>query len=385
MRQTNKGLGILWAIALLVLAAVTLPSLAQNHGGSLQKKLDQKVNLTVTEATIPEVFARLTRATDVKFSIDDDVFELLPYGEETRLRVKLRDVTLRDALPKMLSPQALTWEVQDSKVHVRPVDALYRIGRRADYQELKLLGQLLSTEVQPTDSPETDLKTHVIDRLKQETDLKGLRVVYHVSPEQKDFARAEKALPGTPADWLDMLTHGQGWSWYVWGSNIVVVKKADQLSRQLQRGVSLRYKGADIADVLYDLVVKKGRTTLNLEPGVLKLLPSEARNEFNLMMSDATIHQALKVISGATGLEFAVTDEGVNITASESLKTAATTSARPARKEGRFIVKFPITVDGVSMEVFMRSDELPEDVRNRIDAERNALIERLLKEADRNQ
>lgn len=366
-----KRLSVAAAAALLCFALA--PAGAQGPAG-VQLALDRPVELEVADAPIGEVFRKLTAATGVRFVIAPSVYECLPYGDQTRLAVKLKNVTLRKALSPMLSQQAMEWSVEDDAVRIVPAPALLRMNRRATYDELRTLGKIYSVPLEPAD------KASVIDQLRKVTATSGLKLAFHVKGDQ-DVAveRANRILPATGAAWLDMLCHGRGWTWYLWNEGIVVMDKADQVARQLQRHVSLRYENAALADVLLDLA-RRAHVALTLEPGVLNLLPPQVQQNFNLMMTDATIAQALEVISGATGLKFTPTAEGIHVAPSERLKEqVAGIAPVAARPRTPFFLKRTITLaDGSTMELLIRPDDLPPELQRAIEADRAKLIGMLM-------
>ena len=123
----------------------------------------------------------------------------------------------------------------------------------------------------------------------------------------------------------------------------------------------------------------------NFVVGVMNLLPNEMLENFNLVIADATIDQVLEVISGATGLEFVRVPEGIRVEASETLKEAASTpDSRRGRRRQRppFFVRMSLPgPEDTTIEVFIRGDELPEDVVRKIQAEKEKLIEKLSAES----
>jgi len=362
---------VIIASALLAASLSSRPASAGN-AADLQRALDKPVSLTVSDAPIGDVFARLTAATGVKFEIDPQTFARLPYGEQTRLAVTLKNVTLRKALSPMLAAQALHWTIDGPKIRIVPAEALLRMCRRADYEELKVLGAILTTKLQPTAKAGI-----VIRQLRKATGSNELSISFGVATDKHAaFARAERVLPATGADWLDALCRGQGWTWYLRGDEIVIIPQGEQVARQLQRQVSLKYQGARLVTVLLDLA-RQGRVRLAMTAGVMNYLPPETRENFNLVMSEATIAQALEVISGATGLVFTTTAEGIRVEASDSLKARYEQRAKPRRRV-RFFVKMSIPAsDGTAIEVFLTPDELPADLVKTIETRKAKMIEEI--------
>lgn len=347
------AVGFLSAVCLLVAPA----------GGqtpvTLQQAMDRPVDLTLEDAPIPEVFRRLTEKTGVKFVLDDATMACLPYGDQTRLAVHLTNVTLRAKLTAILAPLALQWSIEGDLVRIAPGEALARMCRRASYDELQVLGKL-HTEKLAADKGAT------LDQLRKVTADKDLELVFPQGTADKAaaLAHADRALPATGADWLDRLCQPASWTWYLWGDQVVLLDRKDQMKRQLQQQVSLRYQNEKLVTVLLDLA-RKARVTLAMEPGVLNYVPVETRNNFNLVMADAPIQQALEVISGATGLEFIRTDEGLRVAPSDKLAKAG---PEPGARKTPFFVKFTMPgPHGTTLEVYLRPEELPEEFVKQIE------------------
>lgn len=345
---------LMTAVTLIALAAGS--AWAQADSVTLQRALDRPVSMTVADAPIGKVFETLGKISGIRFVIDPDSFACLPYGDQTRLAVTLERVTLRKALTPILSPQALQWEIEGETIRIRPSEALYRMCRRATFEELTLLGKLYTVKLAPTAEG-----GKVIDQMRKATGVKGLKFLFHVKADPAEAqARADRVLPGTASAWLDMLCHGKGWVWCLSGENIVIVDKLTQVRKQLSQQVTLRYQSTALVDVLLDLA-RKGRLKLELAPGVMQLLPANTRENFNLIMADASIAQALEVIGGATGLEFIETTEGIRVQASDMLKSRV--QAVEKKPRARFFVRMTLPgPHGVDMEVFMRPEELPDDI-----------------------
>lgn len=356
----------------MALTATWLAAAPPRSTASIQVALDKTVDLEVADSPIPDVFQRLTEATGVRFLIGEDVYDCLPYGEQTRLAVKLPKVTLRKALSPMLYPMAMEWTIERDAVRILPAPALLRMNRRATYEELKTLGKMLSVRLQATEK-----EGGVLEQLRKVAENKELNLVFHVKGERDEaMARAERALPGSAAAWLDALCHGQGWTWYLWGDSILILDRKVQVGRQLQRQVSLRYEGASLVSVLLDLA-QKARITLLMDPGVMEYVPAGTRDNFSLMMTNATIAQALEIISGATGLKFITQPDGIQVEASDRLKQR-TGEAEAARPRSPFYIRRTLTLpDGSTMEMLIRAEELPEDLAAALKAERSTFIQLL--------
>ena len=162
------------------------------------------------------------------------------------------------------------------------------------------------------------------------------------------------------------------WTWYVLGNQIIILDQKAQTHRQLGRLTSLRYQNANLVTVLSDLA-RKARVRLVMDPGVMNYLPSEARTNFGMIMADASIEQALQVISGETGLQFTITEEGIRVEASEKLKDGF--QGGPGRTRTPLFLRMSLPgPNGANIEVFVRADEMSEELLQAILAEKARLL-----------
>lgn len=356
----NKWISMAFGAA-MVAGLWTATAVAQDNSTQLQRNLDKPVKLEVTDLPIGEVFDKLSKESGVKFILDPDTLVYLPYGNQTRLAVTLKNITLRNALTPMLAPQALQWSPEGDAIRISPSEALYRIGRRATYDELQVLGKICSTQL--TAGARTEIAEQVKDlmtQLQTATGNKELSLNFQTAADKRDtaYARSIKALPCTGAAWLDALCNSE-WTWYLYGDEVIILDRKKQVERQLGRMVSLRYQNEQLTTVLLDLA-KQGRVQLAMDPGVIQLLPADTRNNFNLIMADVPISQALEVISGATGLNFARTAEGIRVEPGKL--TATATPAATTRPSFYIRVQLPEST-GLKGEMMIRSDDLPEDLK----------------------
>jgi hypothetical protein len=369
------------AVVAVVMLALLSPVGAQMSEVELHKALDKPVDFEVADAPIGEVFRGLSQRSGVPMEVDPDTLELLPYGAQTRLRVRLKNIPVRAALTDVLARQSLRWTIDKGRVRIVPADALYRLCRRATFGELSVLGRLYAMKL---DVPEEGLD--VLAQLRESTEtsnLSNLTLSLRIPASHGDEARAirenalgraRQALPCTGAEWLDRMCLGQDWTWYVEGERIVVLPKVEQLARQLGRDVTLRYRQAKLQDVLFELA-REGRFRLIMEPGVMTHLAPHVAENVNLIASEMTIDEVLEGLSGATGLEFTKTPEGLRVSASDALKGTDDGSSRP---RSPFFVKMSVPLSGgATAEVFVRGDELPEEIVERIERQKLDLIERL--------
>ncbi len=378
-------------IVAIALATALLPAswaAADTKAITLQESLDKVVDVKIEEAPIKDVFDKISQQIGVKIVVPAETLDLLPYGEKTKMRIQLANVTLRKALGQLLAQHALTWTIDNANNEVRivPKEALFRLGQRASLDELLVLGSLyahqdgnnLPNHLQPTATGGP-----ILAQLQKITKRKTLKFNFPPMVEKQDVLdKAEKVLPAVPSEYLDAVCQNAGLTWFVMGDEIFFKDLQTQVERQLRKRVTLNYQKAELSKVLVELA-QKARVSLQMDPGVLNYLPVETRENFNLAMSDATIKQALEVIQGVTGLKFITTPDGIKVTASPELKAGSVAASQPAPQQRRRVglvrmdLKLP---SGAPMEVWMSVDDLPQDVQDAIVAARNKYVEDVRKD-----
>jgi hypothetical protein len=366
-----------WLVGVWIVSIVVSFAFAQPGGGQLQRNLDKPVKLNLRNTPLPAVFQALSRQSGVPFDVTTDTYQFLPYGRDTRLDVTLPGQSLRETLTKMLSPQGLAWEVHDQAVRIQPAEPLYRIARRATYDELNRLGKLMTSRVKGL------AKKDIAVTLSEATGVKGWKLILppdwsekQVQTLQEQFA---KAPAGVASAWLDAGC-GPDLTWRLDGGKIIILTRKDQILRQLERRVTLEYKDAPLATVLLDLA-KMARVKLIPAPGVMNYLPPAVRNHYRFVMDDASIDQALKVISGSTGLEFPVTAEGIGVrrAADVPLEPAEARGTSPGGAPGVFVQTVIPTSGGQELRVFFVPGEMSTALQAALEAERERIVRELEK------
>src|SRR3954462_1370751 len=127
---------------LLGLPAAVIRAADSDAEITLQRSLDQPLTLVLQKAELSEAFKQIASAAKISLQVDPACYDLLPYGATTRVSVDFKQSKLRDALDEVLIPLGLQKSVAGNAVLIRPSNPLLRIGRRADWEELKLIKDL---------------------------------------------------------------------------------------------------------------------------------------------------------------------------------------------------------------------------------------------------
>jgi hypothetical protein len=359
-----------WISFSIAVATAVLIAHPAFGGAELQKALDTPIKVQISKAPIKEMFAKLSEESGVEFEIPAGTLDLLPYGERTSLSVSIPNLPLRKALDGVLLPQAMRWEPAGDKIRILPTEPLCRTCRRATFDELKILGALVSKTIK---TPPEKGKASVM--LRGITGNKDLNIILpeNIMQDEVDgmHKRASLYLPCPAAEWLDGLC-GNIMTWFVDAHRIFIVHKIRQIERQLNAKVKIEFNKKSAGDVLLELA-RMGRIKMSFEPGILST-PALEKTDITLVMEDVTISQALAVVSGKTGLELKVAQDGIHVSR-PNVKTVGSGSGDP----GFFIQTEFKTSSGRVVKVFLRPDEIPEKLMKRIDAEKKMIISELEK------
>lgn len=325
---------------------------------AIEQVLDTKIDFDIDDQNILVAFAELTKRTGIRFVIDQDVLDRLPYGEQTKLKAKIRDATLRESLKGLLSPIGLAYEVRENEVGILATAPLRRIVRRATWDELDTLRRL-------SDTPWS------------EEVLKSLNIQYQDAGMEDQVsgqtlhAAAARVGAGTALDVLNVACNQLGWTWFPWNDRVVVLSKRRQLERQLGKKITAKFFRVPISDVLLDLGREAG-VLVKLDPGAISSLPPHLAQTFTLTVENSSLRQAFEVVSGTTGLGFSIDQDGVRFSASqmrpESLASGGGDSAAAAALAMRSnSVLGMITVKGENgapdVSFFFRDSDLPPDLK----------------------
>ena len=333
------------AIAVLLLAHIAHAE--DTTSALINEALDKPVKLTL-KALLPQSMEQIQDQTGVPIKIDAAVWDLLPWGRNTNIIATIENQTLRQALEAITRKLGLEFEIKNESLVIEPVPALRRLARRSTKDELDCLDNLNKLSLEKSGA--MPLKT-LLDGI--DAKLAASKTPFVVDRPAGDLipltTEVNIARNATLLNALDAISKQTEATWYPWGKTIVILGKQDQIKRQLSRTISIRYSGADLAQVLSDLSQKAG-VPFDIESGALQQLPPEAR-AINLILEDYTIHDALDAIRGTAGLDFMIRDGGVYL-------WNQVTS--PTRKDRVLIT---MQVRGTDLVVFIPESQVPQDIK----------------------
>jgi hypothetical protein len=359
------------SIGCLILSLLILPTaaLAEDSSALINQALDKDVKLDV-DGVLPTVIKAIEDQTGVPIKTDSDVYDLLPWGDQTNVSARIENQTLREALTAICHKLGLTYEVGTQTIYLEAMPALSRLGRRATVQELGALDMLSSTTIE-LPKPRTNIH-RLVDALDQKlVDMKSPYAIeyrpgegHDKEPALKEDAPVTVPRGSTMAEALESLVQDTDATWYPWGKDIVIISKEAMVQLQLSRTVTAQYNGVDVQQVLDDLAQRAG-VEFEMEPGAIQRVPTEFRS-IKLVLDNVPVRQVLDSISGVTGLNYAVTADGVYVW-NQNPHPAAAAGNNGDRVIGMIRL-------GNGMELLIRNNDLPERLRRYAEQQKTEAI-----------
>jgi len=358
-----------------VLGCVVAAGADDNSTSALiNQALDKNVSLQL-DGVLPTVLKTIEDQTGVRITPTDQVYDLLPWGEQTNIKAKIENQTLRSALSAITHKLGLNWELGQFDVVIKPMPALARLGRRATVAELQALDLLTNTPLgEHKEQMTVQELVGAIDQKLAAIKTPSLSVQLRSGDPDDPQAGTIKLdtqvnirRDATLAEALQDMMRQSDATWYPWGKDIVIVPKQQQIRLQLDKTITARYTGQDISKVLDSLSQKAG-VPFQVEPGAYQRVPPEYRS-IKLDLDNASIRQVLDDIRGFTGLDYVVKPDGIYIWNQNPNPMAAA-------RAGNDPVIAAIEADG-GLQVFMRESDLPADVAEYLKHKKEEEIARL--------
>jgi len=326
-----------WVTVSLGALFFTTVAFAQMPRDLVEEALDQPIaQLELKDTPIRDALAKIEQQTGLRFVIDQDVVDLMPYGERTRVSVVIRDMSVRRGLTQVLDGLGLRMFVEQGDVLIIPGPVLERLGRRLTIVEVNLLGTLASGPWSAGG----------------EACPKEFRIDPQTKPAEA-FARAMEQVRGRNGlTQLEAAAETLGWIWRPEGSSIVFELPRADIRRRLDWPLDLTYQRETLDRLLVDLGARVG-VLVKFEPGALQQVSASERT-VDLVQRNVSVRQILERICGNTGLRYEIQDDGVQILApleDQNAPTAATIQQW---------VRIEVEIrPGITMDLFVRQDQLP--------------------------
>ena len=307
----------------------------------IEQVLDDPARIDFKNVTLEEAFVRLSKATGVKFDLEEAAPALaqLPYGKLTRVSAKLQGITWRQALSEILKPFALTFQPARDRIYILGTDDLMRQPSRLTHTELEALVLLQTTPLDHrSENILRQLNTEVNKRLAPLNIQYEFHLVVHGKRiEEIDRGQAQALLSKVPLPAAEILhrfskrifRRGEPGIWYLRQVesqsktrqiDILVVNAEELIEKKLNQRIDIKFVSQPVQTILHKLA-QRSVVDITFEPGCIALVDANLRDNCSLVMRSGSIKTALEALSGMTGLAYYYDAQGIHITASESLKT----------------------------------------------------------------
>ncbi|HSU68045.1 MAG TPA: DUF4974 domain-containing protein [Tepidisphaeraceae bacterium] len=351
---------ILLAVLLVCASVSAAPSQENSTSALINEALDKNVSLQL-DGVLPDVLKTIESKTGVRIDAPDQVYDLLPWGEQTNIKAKIENQTLRAALTAITQKLGLYWELGQFDVSLKPMPALARLGRRATVSELQALDLLTTTPL--GDHPDQMTVKALVDaidkrlaQIKSPSLVTDLRAGDPADPQAGSIkldAPINVRRDATLSEALQDMSRQTDATWYPWGKDIVIVPKQQQIRLQLDKTITARYNGQDISKVL-DILSRRSGVPFQIEPGAFQRVPQEYRS-IKLDLENATVRQVLDDIRGLTGLEYVVKPEGIYVWNQNP-------NPSPAAQGGAGDPVIAMLEADGGLQILLRVSDLPPDV-----------------------
>lgn len=336
----------------------------------IEEALDQAVQLDIQDTPIEQAFQTVAAETGVIVTVRPEALDLLPYGANTKVDVRMQNIPLREGLVHLTVPLGLRFEVAPRGIEVLPTPALSRLGRRATWDELDTLAWLHGLEF--IKDPST------VERLAERLQFQ----VGGIDDGWAPLADATLRVGAGPGDQvLTLACNSLDWTWYPKGKQIVVLPRIEQVRRQLERAISVRESHRKLIDVLQTIARAAG-APVRAEPGVIASLPVQTRNNFSLYVENKSAGDAFELVAATTGLGYRVDADGVVFYhPGQAPPDAQQIAAPPQRRPDPYVGKLKIEApDGVAIELLLHESDLSPET-NRLRRKYLERADEIIKEA----
>ena len=288
---------------------------AQDTSALINKALDEQTKLDFSKPKpLPEKMQEITTATGVQLEAHPAVWDLLPWGRDTIVGIRIENMTLREALNVITRRLGLMPVLRDEFVEIVPMPGLRRLGQRASIQEINALNLLASTPLNlNTTQPTIRQLLDAIDaKLESE---KTVQVA--IESRIGDAIPADRIVSvpknATLMEALESIAKETKATWFPWGKSIVVLTKEDRTRQLLGKTITIPVgqRGMDVLQALLEV----SRTTgvpFEFQPGVIQSVPLDART-IRGFLDNAPAQQILEAIAASTGLTYTIQNDKVYI------------------------------------------------------------------------
>ena len=349
-------------LSVLAAFAPTISRAQENGSALINEALDKPIELDV-DTTLPQALKAIEDKRGVKIVAGPNVYDMLPWGDQTKLTAKVSNQSLRQALTAITAKLGLRFTVGDDAVELKPIPALARLGRRVTLDELGLVDDLAARTAKAAGGT-ASVQTFATDL---DADLQAAKTTSVVDNRVTDDAAKQTVRLPRGANYLaalDELHRQTRATWYPVGKNVVILPKEEMVRTLLARPVSVRFSGVDVSQVLTELS-RRSTVDFQIEPGAVQRIPPENRT-IRMELQNVPTSQALESIAGFTGLGYVQREDGVYLWN----PAAAPVTRRPDRTIGI------IRLDN-GLEILLPENEVPPDLKEFLNSKKDTAFKSL--------
>lgn len=352
--EMQRGFGL---VGVVLACLVSHWSYAQDAARpKIDIALDRIDPFVISGKPLAAALRELEQRTQIPFSVEADVAELMPYGANSRITINIPKIPLRLGLSQVFEGLGLRMDVLSDRIRVVPAPFLERIGRRISVEEQKVAYELARrSEFSLANAP--------------------ARVELHIDGESKAAEMLDQALKGSRApnaiQHLEQAVTSLHWFWRLDGRLIVVERQRSHFLRTLERSVDCNYtqKPADwvLADILGQIKIP-----LVVQNNALQAAGAADRR-MDLITSRPAV-RLVELICGSIGVDFEVTDEGLVVRPGSGaarppgVQAQSTQIAAPQVVPAEDVVELLIEIrTGVWTAVRMPRSRIPAELRDALE------------------
>jgi hypothetical protein len=306
-------------LSLLVILTAFIPLAqaqhAQDTSALINKALDEQTKLDFSKPRpLPETMDEITKATGVALEAHPSVWDLLPWGRDTTVGIRIDNMTLRDALNVVTRRLGLVPVLREEFVEIVPMPGLRRLGQRASIQEINALNLLASVTLNlNTTTPTIRQLLDAVDAKLEADKTVNVAIENRIGdaiPLDRTVFVPKNA---TLMEALESLTKETRATWFPWGRNVVVLTKEDRTRQLLGKSMTipLGQGGMDVLKALMEVSRATG-VPFEFQPGVIQAVPLDART-IRGVIENASAQQILQQISASTGLTYTIQNDKVYV------------------------------------------------------------------------
>jgi hypothetical protein len=297
-----------------------------------------------------EALQTLSEKTQLKFQIDPETAELLPFGPKSVITIKVQNMPLRRGLTLVFEGLGMRMRPVAGTVQIVPAPFLERMNRRLAKDEQEVVYAMArATTFSATNPPATlalfiDGEPNAADVLNQKLqNVRGDNAIQH----------------------LEAATDALAWSWRLDQRRIVIERRRTAYLHRLNEPLNVSYTQRPVETVLADILQRAGVPVV-VQNEAFQVVGA-AKRKVDLITRRPAV-KLLELICQGAGLEFEVTDAGVLIRpAAGAPAPAIAPPAAPAAPAEEMVDLLIEIRTGVWASVRMPKSKIPPDLKEALE------------------